>query len=192
MSNTQYNIVFNTQWGSDFVPIGHPPQPHTGNMFLVTHNNNYDLFKLNSIASVGIINSSMFGTNDMLMDEIIDDENIDNIYTAPSINAPGYYQFTIYVNPSYPSISFVTMLAPSPDWFTGISSVNLLSRNHEWKKSIIANLWAYDAGSDYGNGFYNEPDFPVDVLRPISLITDGVLFPNNNPIPIAQLIIDKL
>ena len=44
------------------------------------------------------------------------------------------------------------MLAPSPDWFIGIDSLNLLE-NGKWLNSKTINLKVYDAGSDSGLNF---------------------------------------
>lgn len=41
------------------------------------------------------------------------------------------------------------MLAPSPDWFTGITNVNLYEDNR-WVKERTIEAYAYDAGTDDG------------------------------------------
>ncbi len=44
------------------------------------------------------------------------------------------------------------MLAPSPDWFTGASSVNLAA-NGGWVQSRTLVLYAYDSGGDDGTTY---------------------------------------
>jgi hypothetical protein len=45
------------------------------------------------------------------------------------------------------------MIAPSPDWFIGINSINLLDDNSNWKTSIDLDLYAYDSGTDNGTNY---------------------------------------
>jgi len=51
------------------------------------------------------------------------------------------------------------MVAPSPDWFSGVASLDLCNHNTgEWKDSIKLDLKAYDAGTDRGMTFTAEDD----------------------------------
>ena len=49
----------------------------------------------------------------------------------------------------------VTMIAPSPDWFTGVS-VDLME-NGEWVAEKTVTVFAWDAGTDVGTT-YKAPD----------------------------------
>lgn len=44
------------------------------------------------------------------------------------------------------------MIAPSPDWFIGLESLNLLD-NGQWINSKEIKLFLYDSGSDSGTQF---------------------------------------
>ena len=48
------------------------------------------------------------------------------------------------------------MIAPSPDWFTGVSRVNL-RKDGRWVNQVNLTLYAWDAGTDSGNT-YAAPD----------------------------------
>ena len=49
------------------------------------------------------------------------------------------------------------MLAPSPDWFTGLSNFDLY-QNKKWVGDAQVNLYVYDAGTEDGDVFsYNNP-----------------------------------
>lgn len=47
-------------------------------------------------------------------------------------------------------VSFVSMIDPSPDWFLGVSGLDLCLRNCTWAESKIVDLYPYDAGTDSG------------------------------------------
>jgi len=188
-SENKFKITFKTMWGKQNVNIGYPSDPHTGNMFLAVHNNNYNLFENGKYASAGIEQSSEFGLNDNLIKEAINNsKNIKQYYTSPVLNTPGQTEFTVDASTIYPLFSFATMIAPSSNWFTGISSVNLFNV----PKNIDIPLYAYDAGTDTGVEFVTLPKHPRIPHRPISFITNGVLFPNGNQIPFAFINVQSL
>ena len=58
------------------------------------------------------------------------------------------------VNENFPLITLISMVAPSPDWFIAVNSVNLRSNNtainNGWKDSFTLDVFAYDAGTDDG------------------------------------------
>lgn len=66
-----------------------------------------------------------------------------------------------------PVLSTMTMIAPSPDWFTGTSSLEL-SDGKTWYAEVSVETMPYDAGTDSGPTFnsFNEKSIPfVPVFR---------------------------
>ena len=61
----------------------------------------------------------------------------------------------VEVTKDFPYVSLVTMLAPSPDWFTGIMKVSLCDTSSgTWRDSwTINNIQPWDAGTDDGATF---------------------------------------
>ena len=51
------------------------------------------------------------------------------------------------------------MIAPSPDWFVGVSGLDLLATG-EWIEQRVIELFPYDAGTDSGSS-YVSPDEPT-------------------------------
>lgn len=49
-------------------------------------------------------------------------------------------------------VTLVSMIAPSPDWFVGVSGLSLYE-NGEWVSEKVAELYLYDAGTDSGINF---------------------------------------
>lgn len=56
------------------------------------------------------------------------------------------------VSPEFPSVSLISMIAPSPDWFVGVSSLNLCS-NSAWVPEYKQALFVYDGGTDSGDRY---------------------------------------
>jgi hypothetical protein len=71
------------------------------------------------------------------------------------------------------------MIAPSPDWFVGVSGLSLRSGDL-WIDELVVDLDPYDAGTDSGISF-GDPDSNTNPQDPISLIT-GFPFTGTGPL----------
>jgi hypothetical protein len=181
-------VTFTTLWGDSREPIGHPMDPHTGNLFYVTHNEAYRLFYPGQMASAGIVQSAAYGEVEILREEAMHyPRAVGQVYVSPVLHAPGRHRVKIETNQDYPFLSFTTMIAPSSNWFTGITYINLFESD-----GLTIPLAAYDAGSDYGQEFRTEPKHPREIPIPIARIRNGVLFPNHKPRAIAYLTIQRM
>ena len=92
----------------------------------------------------------------------------------------------VQVNANFSKVSIITMLAPSPDWFIGINSVDLCNSG-KWQESLdIAMLSPYDAGTEDGTTFSidnNATDPHVSIFK-ITNNTAGAFY---GPKPIPSL-----
>jgi spondin-1 len=61
------------------------------------------------------------------------------------------------------------MIYPSPDWFVGVSGLELCLGNGSWIEQKVLNLYPYDAGTDSGPT-YISPDQPTIPKEPIRKI----------------------
>ena len=100
---------------------------------------------------------------------------------GPEVERTGIH---VEVTANFSKVSLITMLAPSPDWFIGINSVDLCNSS-KWRESFnITMLPPYDAGTEDGTGFSpdnNATDPHVNIFR-ITNDTVGA-FHSPNPIP---------
>lgn len=189
-NNQVYNIHFVTPWGSDNT-IAHPPNPHTGVMFLTNHDNQFDLFRVGQYASKGIGNTSVFGTVDDLVAETKNNPHIGNIVTSPVVMAPGQSDMKIMVGMNKPFLSFSTMIAPSSDWFTGFSSLNLFA-NGKWLNKVTLPLYPYVSGVNARQGFIQVNQYvPKQNPDPIRPKIDRFMYPSGNVKPIAYVTITR-
>ena len=55
----------------------------------------------------------------------------------------------------FPRVTLTTMVAPSPDWFVGVSGLPLLDDDQgRWLRSHEVNLYPWDAGTEDGTEFF--------------------------------------
>lgn len=189
-ATAKYKITFVSEWGKDKNMINAPPNPHTGNMYLNVNNGKTTLFKEGKYASKGISITSMYGTIDDLLAATQNDPNIKKIYTDNVLVVPGKRSFNIEADTTNHYLSFVTMIAPSSDLFTGVSEFDLLKDN-KWKTKMVIPLFVLKAGTDSGTAFttkhYLKPNPDVITVR-----KDKFIYPDNKPKPIAFLVIEKI
>lgn len=78
----------------------------------------------------------------------------------------------------HPLVTLVTMIAPSPDWFVGVSGLSLLDGQGRWLTSRNVDLFPYDAGTEEGEGFSldnlaTEPRGTIRSIRGMGPFTDA-------------------
>ena len=82
------------------------------------------------------------------------------------------YVFPEAMRRDFPLVTLVSMVAPSPDWFVGVDSLNLL-QGGQWVTNLVVPLYAIDAGTDSGVT-YESPDQPS---VPRGVLTQHAGFP---------------
>jgi hypothetical protein len=69
-------------------------------------------------------------------------------FEGEGFGVPGIANVTVSATQDHSLVSFATMIAQSPDWFTGVASVPLF--DGQWADRVEVTLWAWDAGTDSG------------------------------------------
>ena len=74
------------------------------------------------------------------------------------------------VDKKHPLLSVASMLGPSPDWVVGVSKLNLCQKDCSWAKSMIIDLYPWDAGTDNGISYMspNSETKPREKMKPIT------------------------
>lgn len=152
----KYLVEVNCTW-NDQSP-GWPDQDaHFSWIGGATHNANVKFWEVGTLASPGIDLMSVTGLTTELMVEVqreIDNGNAENFIdrqhwfcpegiTHPNCKEPS---FETSVSKSFPLVSLVSMLGPSPDWFIGVESLSLVDSTGSFIPQIIYELYPYDAG----------------------------------------------
>jgi Spondin_N len=166
-SEATYSIEVTGKWSApDFtVPAG----VHFTNFAGMVHNANGELWKPGQIATKGVENVAETGSTTVILveiDSIIRSKNALSLILFPPPSATGTRRSTVYCNSNYSMVSFASMIAPSPDWFIGLSGLNLYT-NNRWVSDTTIQLFTYDAGTEDGDvfGYANPATTPQQPIR---------------------------
>jgi spondin N/type IX secretion system substrate protein len=175
-STATYDITFTSVWNStDHGTL--PGGAHWSPLVGANHNGNVTFLQMDQNATPGIENVSELGDNGVFNTEV--NTSITNGNTEQYINGNdlGTATGTININglevdESFPLLTLVSMIAPSPDWMIAISGINLRNTN-SWKSSITLDLFPYDAGTDNGMNYTSSnsntnPQDPISSLQNVS------------------------
>ena len=174
----KYSIDFNGMWSSARHPVEYPSDASFSPIVVASHTGNFQVWRTGELAGNGVQVVAETGNPEPLVRELYKAKRagyVKDIAQAESpIDSTTSLELEIIVDRHRPYVSMVTMLFPSPDWFTGIRDVDLCDRRTgQWKKKIDLNsLMAYDAGTDSGRLF----DSPNEATKPaekIFLLTCG-------------------
>ena len=154
-SDTTYTVTFTSLWNAtDHVSV--PGNAHFSPLVVSVHNSNHSLFTVGSQASVGLESvaesGSTAGINAELEAEVSagrvlrSKEAIPNFFFGPGDTVR---TFEVSVNKNFPLVSFVSMIAPSPDWMVGQDGVELYTDAEGFVDDTgVINLFAYDGGTE--------------------------------------------
>ena len=93
---------------------------------------------------------------------------------------------TIEVEHEQPCFTYAQMIAPSPDWFIGFSSVCLVDENEEWITNVELEAVAYDAGTAAGMEYALKAE-GADTMEPITLLDMAPFSPAGTPVSIIHV-----
>lgn len=189
-SEARYSIEFTGKWEAPAFTV--TSGVHFTTVLGMVHNKGTYLWKENELATKGVENVAEAGNPNPLLSDI--DSLIANgrsisliVMTAPSLT--GASNASIYCNTNYSYVSLETMIAPTPDWFTGISAFNLYQHN-KWVADTVISLYPFDAGTEDGDVFgYNNPETvpqqKIHLLQP----AQATVLANGNAVfaPIASV-----
>ncbi|MEL6822091.1 MAG: spondin domain-containing protein [Calditrichota bacterium] len=151
-----YRLVFATTWNDSTFSTSFPANRHFSGLIGATHSEANLFWQDGVLSSVGIQRVAELGAKDSLQAEVI---AAINSGSANSLLSGGdiplqadsvEMQFTVQLDA--PLVTLVTMVAPSPDWFVGVNSLNMIAQN-DWRNNFTVNLPVYDAGTDDGLRF---------------------------------------
>jgi hypothetical protein len=173
IAQATYRITFTTNFTSETHPTDYPDNASFTKMFIVAHSSSTSIFSLGQFASPGLELYVEEGDNSIISSEHIQtgDDNVNQTIIINGNNDIGptnsdSVEFTI--TPNTTLISFISKISPSPDWFVGVDSFNLVNPDNSLVDEITIQLFPIDAGTDSGET-YNSDD--VDETNFISSIT---------------------
>lgn len=174
-STAIYSVTFDSNWSDAAHPHptdNFPANAHWSKLVGATHNSSVTFLEMGGIATPGIEDVAELGANTEFFSEI--NSAIGSGFANTLIDGDGLPtglgQIVIdevVTTESYPLLTLVSMIAPSPDWIIAVNSVELLDGGGDWITEIVIDLYPYDAGTDSGTD-YNSANADITPHDPIS------------------------
>lgn len=164
-----YRVDFDVTWSAATHPGAYPSSAHFSPLVGTTHDDSVSFWETGGMASAGMEQMAETGGTSLLRGE----------FTAATTRRNGHLLSTTIFGQGRRSIQFevekeeslltlVTMVAPSPDWFVGVSGLDLYEGDR-WADGLVVDLFAWDAGTDDGSSFTSgnqdsNPQQPIGLL----------------------------
>mmetsp|Transcript_57565 Transcript_57565/g.64384 ORF Transcript_57565/g.64384 Transcript_57565/m.64384 type:complete len:417 (+) Transcript_57565:189-1439(+) len=179
-----YSCTMTNLWSKETHPVGYESianNAHWSPPVLVAHSPNYELWAKDTMASPGIEMLAETGVTSTLEDELQNTNSVGEFVVGQDqYNANDGPQLfdDIQVTSNFPMLSTITMAAPSPDWFTGISNFSPIDREEQaWYESFEIATYPWDAGTEVGDTYSldnapQEPHVPIFQLTKETIPSD--------------------
>ena len=155
-STAVYTVTFQGQWTAAATPGGVPGGAHFSRLIGAVHNSGATFLQSGEAASDGVESMAEVGGWTSLRDEVVNaGTNALNVLTGDTdnIGPTSSEALTVTLTADHPRVTLLTMVAPSPDWFVGVSGLTLLDAGGDWVESLQVDLFPWDAGTEDGSGF---------------------------------------
>ena len=149
-----YRVTFEGKWTTSVTPGGLPSGAHFSRLIGAVHNGSVTFWNSGGTASEGVEAVAEQGNTAIFEREINANMNAVAVIekSLPSGRTPtATVDFT--VSTAHPLVTLLTMIAPSPDWFVGVSGLSLLDAQNEWLSQHQVDLFPYNAGTEKGAEF---------------------------------------
>ena len=156
-SRAEYTVKFTGAWTLAVTPDGLPSDAHFSRLVGGVHNGAVVFVQDGRPASDAIESLAEVGRTELLKAEIsaAGDDSLSVLEgTATLIDRAASESFTeVALTTDHPRVTLVTMVAPTPDWFVGVSGLSMLDSLGGWRASRTVYLHPFDAGTEDGAGF---------------------------------------
>ena len=155
-STAVYTVTFEGQWNAAATPGGVPGGAHFSRLIGAVHNSRATFLRSGEAASDGVESMAEEGGWRSLRDEVDNaGTNALNVLTGDTdnIGPTTSKALAVTVTADHPRVTLLTMIAPSPDWFVGVSGLTLLDAQGDWVESLQVDLYPWDAGTEDGGEF---------------------------------------
>lgn len=173
-ASASYKVTFTTTWTVTDFPTKFPGGAHFSGLIGATHNNQIKFWEAGQLATAGIESMAETGATNGVSAEVSAakvDGKAEFVLAGSGNSAAGTVELDFDINETYPLVTLVSMVAPSPDWFVGVHGLSLYDdAASDWKDKITVSLNVYDAGTDSGLSFQsgNEDSQPADPILLLS------------------------
>ena len=152
-----YRVTFEGKFTASALASGVsvPSGEHFTTLIGAVHNGSVTFWGSGGTASAGIESMAEVGGTSALKSEINASSNALAVIEQ-SIASGGTATATVDITltTDHPLVTLTSMVAPSPDWFVGVSGLSLRNAADDgWQPSRTVDLFPYDAGTEDGTEF---------------------------------------
>ncbi len=193
--SARYRLELHATWSQETHPHNWPEEGgHLSDLIGVTHHSRYVMFADGRTATTGLKLVAENGRLPIMLSELEEADRrkrIGEIFMADGLKqVPGRIVVEFDAGTDHPLVSFVTMLAPSPDWFTGAASIPLQAEG-AWRARLEGLLFAWDAGTDSGVSYLAE-DAETQPAESIRLLATPHFFSEKGLLPVGKYRIERI
>ena len=155
-SEAIYNVTFRGLWTTAVTPGGLPGGAHFTRLVGGMHNAGVTFLRDGGRATAGVEFMAELGGTSTLASEVraAEPDALDVLLGSGNIRPTGSSTIDeVTLTTDHSRVTLLTMIAPSPDWFVGVSGLSLLDEQGEWIASLTVNLYPWDAGTEDGTEF---------------------------------------
>jgi hypothetical protein len=194
-----YRVELTPLWTKANFPFEYPDtslihKPHFSGLIGTGHNAGYHLFAAGQPPTPGLERLSEMGKHDPLDSEIKAAIAAGNALALTESDPLKDFSETataeVSVDATHPMVSLVAMIAPSPDWFAGVSDVNLME-NGSWAATKTVDVFAWDSGGDNGTTYLADDD-DADPKQPSSQSASPHFVKDGAPMPVARITFTRM
>lgn len=152
-SLARYEVVFEGAWNAQSTPGGMPGGAHFTPLIGGIHDDQVAFLRSGERASPGVESMAELGGTQQLANEV-EAAGAIVLHHPGNIGPEGRVTLDpVELSTDNPRITLTTMIAPSPDWFVGVSGLSFLDSAGNWIASRQVNLYPWDAGTEDGTEF---------------------------------------
>lgn len=192
--SAQYRVTFHSTWSAATHPVDYPATAHYSSLIGGTHNASVSFWDVGGLATLGIERMAENGQSTPLRNEVeaqIAQGRAGMVIAGPGLGTtPASASTTFIATQQFPLATVVTMVAPSPDWFVGVSGTPLFE-NGQWLDQVVISVQPMDSGTDSGVT-YTSPDFDTQPRELIHEITYAPLEFNGSVAPMGTFTFTRL
>jgi len=193
-ATARYRVTFDASWSAQSHPTDIPRNPHFSRLIGGTHRATVKFWEGGALASEGIRLMAEQGRTSPLDTEVeaaIAGGQAQRVLVGDGIDrSPDRIVLDFEISRDFSLVTLVSMLAPSPDWFVGVSGLNLIE-NGDWVAEKVVVLQPWDAGTDSGATF-SSADLKTAPPEPVHLIGSGPLVVGASVPPVGTFTFRRL
>jgi hypothetical protein len=190
----RYRLAFDATWSGATHPVDFPSAAHFSSLVGGTHDASVSFWREGELATQGVQDMAERGRTSPLDQEVeaaIRNGSAERVWIGSDINpSPGSTSLEFEISQRHPLATFVSMIAPSPDWFVGVSGLTLF-QNGQWVDERRVDLIPWDAGTDSGTTF-TSPDRDTQPRIGISRILSAPLASTGSVRPLGTFTFTRL